>query len=162
MNYEENINKEKRIAFLSVFSSICRTGQIDTETAGKVVDSLFNRYPADEEPMVRKPIQNNSKPMQPRQGNKPTVKQTTEQCPSCGKNMRELEGDSYSNYYKKMVHYRMLVCPDSNKDGSGPCQQKPIKLPVFNKEQQAKAQSEDAILEESNQNYDESVPAEYQ
>jgi hypothetical protein len=43
--YEENPNKEKRIAFLSIFSSLCRTGQIDTETASKVVDSLFEKYP---------------------------------------------------------------------------------------------------------------------
>lgn len=88
MSYEENENKEKRIAFLSIFSSICRTGQIDTETASKVVDTLFKKYPCEE---LTQP-----KTME--------VKQKPARCPKCGsmsyynnKGISSKSGQPYEN-----------------------------------------------------------------
>lgn len=61
--YQEDPNKEKRIAFLSIFSSICRTGQIDTKTAGEITDNLFKKYPLEEKTMpTYKATGYNSKP----------------------------------------------------------------------------------------------------
>jgi uncharacterized protein with PIN domain len=74
--YEESPNKEKRIAFLSIFSSLCRTGQIDTKTAKEVVDTLFKEYPIE-----------GTKPMY-----KPQSITNEDVCPDCGGVLKEKSG----------------------------------------------------------------------
>ena len=75
--YEENPNKEKRIAFLSVFSSLCRTGQVDTKTTKAVVDNLFKSYPLEEK--------------QTKQTYKPKSMKE-EECAKCGAPLKYREG----------------------------------------------------------------------
>lgn len=79
--YEENPNKEKRIAFLSVFSSIARTGAIDTKTASEVVDSLFKKYPLEEV----KRTTSVPRAYQPEQI-------SGDKCPDCGGVLKEKSG----------------------------------------------------------------------
>jgi len=140
-------SKDKQISWQGIFKGIMQQ-PIDPlkaeDLAYEINKRLYEVYKEDE------PMQNNTKPMPTQTSSKPKVKQTTEQCPSCGKAMKEIEGNSYSNYYKKMVHYRMLVCPDSNKEGTGPCQQKPIKLPVFEPKQMERSSFEDQLTDDAN------------
>ena len=143
-----NNNQSNQISWQGIFKGIMQQEK-DALKAEELTYAIWGRlqekFPLEE----TKTTQTMHQPTQT-QNSKPRVKQTTEQCPSCGKAMKEIEGNSYSNYYKKMVHYRMLVCPDSNKEGTGPCQQKPIKLPVFEPKQIERAKFEDQLTDDAN------------
>lgn len=108
--YEENTNKEKRIAFLSVFSSLCRTGQIDTKTATDIVDSLFIKYPIEE---TNLPSQNYNGGFGGKKFmNQP--KQKPQRCPKCGR-MTLYTNKGISA--KSGAPYENVKCSD--KDGCG-------------------------------------------